>query len=226
MWVQRAQKKQLATGANAQKKKKATPNIVQTPHGRTFRVMDVKGGGRCGLLALYATKNVAQGTPYDKVSSQVFPDNGEGEISAELEDTVQSIRDAVAQVPDSDLGDLRDGEESRDLEHVLKDTFHEIETKNMFRSVVLMADGYVDPLAMRLAARHLEMDGLRVVRLLGGVLVPADYHESKELPDTDVPLVWYDGHGHFKALIPWTSVSTDCVSWCEVKRGRVLAFLY
>ena len=67
----------------------------------------------------------------------MFPDNGEGEMSAELEDTVQNICDDVAHVPDNDLGDLRDGEESDDLDDVLKDSFHQIQTNNMFRSVML-----------------------------------------------------------------------------------------
>ena len=80
----------------------------------------------------------------------------------------------------------------------------------MFRSVVLMADGYVDDLVLRLAARHLKLDGSRVVSVIDGVLVKVD-RLSEEFPDTDAPLVLHDGGAHFKALIAWTSVSTDCI---------------
>ena len=95
-------------------------------------------------------------------------------------------------MPDNDLGDLRDGEESDYLDDVLKDSFHQTQTKNMFRSVMLVADGYVDDLVLRLAARHLKMEGLRVVSVIDGVLVKVD-RLSEELPDTDVVLVLHDG---------------------------------
>ena len=154
----------------------------------------------------------------------MFTDNGEGEISAELEDTVQSICDDVAHVPDNDLGDLRDGEESDYLDDVLKDSFHQTQTKNMFRSVMLVADGYVDDLVLRLAARHLKMEGLRVVSVIDGVLVKVD-RLSEELPDTDALLVLHDGGAHFEALIPWTSVSTDRVTWRETRGSSCLPFI-
>ena len=39
---------------------------------------------------------------------------------------------------------------------------------------MLVADGYVDDLVLRLAARHLKMEGLRVVSVIDGVLVKVD----------------------------------------------------
>ena len=204
VWGKLTQKKQPVAEVAA----RASPPTFHDVSGRTHMEVDVKGYGRCGLLAVYALSQVAKGTPAEEVSSRVFPDNGEGDISEELERTLQSIRDAVAHAPDSALGGLCDGEESHDLEDVMKKPSYMIRTKNMFRTMALMANGYVDDLMLRLAAQHLDMDGLRVVSVVDGELVTVDALPGK-YPDKDAPLVLHDGQAHFKALIPWTSVSPE-----------------
>lgn len=210
---QLTQKKQPVAEASKLEKvaARAAPPKLHYADGRTYMEVDVKGYGRCGLLSVYALSEVAKGTLVEEVSSRVFPDNGEGDISDELERTLQGIRDAVAHAPDSALGGLCDGEESHDLEDVLKNPSHIIRTKNMFRTVALMANGYVDDLMLRLSAQHLGMDGLRVVSVVDGELETVDALPGK-YPGKDAPLVLHDGQAHFKALIPWTSVSSDCVS--------------
>ena len=60
--------------------------------------------------------------------------------------------------------------------------------------------------------------------VIDGVLVKVD-RLSEELPDTDVLLVLHDGGAHFEALIPWTSVSTDRVTWRETRGSSCLPLL-
>jgi len=209
--VAEANKLKKAAVQEERKKKKEDVDasetvILQTPSGRSLRVLDVYGYGKCAMLVVWALYKITGGMPYDEVAAAVSPTGG---ITQELADELQRIREAVADVPDADLP-LKDGEESQALEHVLRNSFHQIETKEMFRTVALLEDGYLGPLAMRLAARHLGLNGLRVVQLMDGSLVGVD-GEGKELADTDVNLALYDGWGHFKALIPTTPVSTDFV---------------
>lgn len=224
-WEQRGEKKtekkkraadaiKLKKVAAQEEKKKeedaagaSEPAIVGTPCGRFFRAMNVAGHGRCSMLAVCALSMFAKGMPCEEVSSLVCPKIGD--ISVELKDEVQSIRNAIAGVPDDDLP-LKDGEESQTLEYVLQNSSHLIETKRMFRAVTLLEKGYLGPLAMRLAARHMKMDGIRVVVLAGGVLAPVD--GQGDLTDTDVNFALYDGYGHYMALVPVKPVSTDSVS--------------
>lgn len=221
-WAQLSEKKKdnkqrvvqankLKKAAAQEKKKEDTdasePAILQTPCGRSYKVMDVDGYGRCAMLVVWALSMLAKGVPHDEVAAAVSPTGG---ITPDLADELQRIRDAIAEVPDADLP-LKDGEESQPLERVLHNPSHEIETKGMFRTVALLEEGYLGPLAMRLAARHLGLNGLRVVRLVDGSLVPVD-GEGKELAVADVNLALFDGCGHFKALVPWAPVSTEFVS--------------
>lgn len=202
--------KKVAAQEGRKKKENADafePAILQTSCGRSYRAMDVAGHGRCAMLVVCALSMLAHGTPYEEVSSIVCPKIGD--IPVELKDEVQSIRNAIAAVPDTDLP-LKDGEESQPLEHVLQNASHHIETKGMFRTVALLERGYLGPLAMRLAARHLKLNGIRVVVLADGVLAPVD-DQGGDLTDTDVNLALYDGYGHFKALVPTTPVSSDSV---------------
>jgi len=218
-WGPRHETKQPVAEASKLEKVavRAAPSTFHNVDGRTYMEVDVKGKGRCGLLSVYVLSQVSKGTPVEEVSSQVFPDNGEGDISDELERTLQDLRDAVAFAPDSSLVGLCDGDESHDLEDVLKNPSHIIRTKNMFRTVALMANGYPDDLMLRLSAQHLGMDGLRVVSVVAGELQTVDALPEKYI-DKDAPLVLHDGGAHFKALVPWTSVSPGCVSWRE-ERG-------
>ena len=183
--------------------------ILPTPYGRSYSVMDVAGHGTCAMLVVYALRMLANGVSYDEVSSVVYPKIGD--ISVELKDGVQRIRNAIADASDDELSHLGDGEESQSLEYVLKNASHEIETKDMFKAVALLEDGYLDPVAMRLAAGHLKLNGIRVVRLVDGVLEPCD--KQGDLTDTDVNLALFDGKSHYMALVPTTPVSTDSVSW-------------
>lgn len=216
--AQEEKKKKAAADALELKEEVGSGAVVRTPCGRLFTAMDVAGHGRCSMLAVCALGMLAKGTPCDEVSSFVCPEIGD--ISDELKDEVQSIRNAIAGVPDDDLP-LKDGEESQPLEYVLQNASHSIETRGIIRTVALLESGYLGPLAMRLAAEHIGLHGLRVVVLAGGVLAPVD--DQGDLADTDVNLVLYDGYGHFKALLPTASVSPDRVSMC-VKYGERVAF--
>ena len=224
-WKQRGEKKEerkkLAAEANklkkvaAQEEKKkeedaadaSEPAILGTPCGRFFRALDVAGHGRCSMLTVLALNMLAKGAPCEEVSSLVCPKVGD--ISVELKDEVQGVRNAIAQVPDDDLP-LTDGEETQPLEYVLHNASHLIKTRGMFRAVARSEGGYLGPLAMRLAARHLKMNGIRVMVLTDGVLSPVD--DQHDLADTDVNFALYDGWGHFKALVELKRVRTVSMS--------------
>lgn len=195
------------TAQEEKKKEEDTAAILRDERGRLFTALNVAGHGRCSMLAVCALSMVDKGIPREEVSSLVCPRIGD--ISVELKDEVQSIRNAIAGVPDDDLETLKDGEESQTLEYVLQNSSHLIETKRMFRAVALLENGYLGPLAMRLAARHIKMDGFRVVVLAGEVLAPVD--DQGDLTDRDVNLALYDGYGHYMALVPVKPVSTDAV---------------
>jgi len=111
--VAEANKLKKAAVQEERKKKKEDVDasetvILQTPSGRSLRVLDVYGYGKCAMLVVWALYKITGGMPYDEVAAAVSPTGG---ITQELADELQRIREAVADVPDADLP-LKDGEEA------------------------------------------------------------------------------------------------------------------
>lgn len=117
-----------------------------------------------------------------------------GELTDEMKEIVQYLRGIIVDMSDGRL-QLEDGEESVLFNDVVNNSDHEIETKGMWRNVMLAPDGYLDKVAMMLLAEHFGLDGFRIVRARkDGLVEPCDF-EGKGLSETDLHLVLYDGYG-------------------------------
>ncbi|CAM9708679.1 unnamed protein product [Ectocarpus sp. 8 AP-2014] len=111
------------------------------------------------------------GTPYAEVFSVVRGEHGN--ITDELKGTIQSLRETIADAPDDRLP-FNDGEAPAPLDEVMNTPNHEkIDEQDVVKKVVRRPDGFVDKVAMQLMAEHLGLDGLRIVRLVDGLLVPS-----------------------------------------------------
>ncbi|CAM9189687.1 unnamed protein product [Ectocarpus sp. 6 AP-2014] len=169
--------------------------VYHTPDGATYRSLDVAGGGMCAVLTLIALYMISNGDPYSFVFAAVC-----GEVTSEMRGYVQCLRGIIVHMSEGRITHLGDGEESAPFDDVVENPNHEIETKGMWRMVMLAARGYLGTLAMGLLAEYFGLNGFRVVRPdEDGLLVPCDL-EGLTL-EGDVHLAMYDGFGHFKALV-------------------------
>ncbi|CAM9812390.1 unnamed protein product [Pylaiella littoralis] len=196
--------------------------VYHTSDGVKYRSLDVKGGGMCAILTLIALYMISNGDPYSFVFSAVY-----GEITSEMRGYVQCLRGIIVHMSEGRITHLEDGEESVSFDDVVENSNHEIETKGMWRMVMLAARGYLDRIAMNLLAEYFGLKGFRIVRPnRDGLLVPCDL-KGLTLGEGDVHLAMFDGGGHFKALIreetpaQMTESAPDVTAGAEADEPRV-----
>jgi hypothetical protein len=184
-------------------KKKKTPllydndRIYFAPDGAQYMVLDVGGGGLCALLGVIALAMFAAGIPFEVIFATVS-----GELTGDVREYVQYLRTSIV----STCGDqfvFADGEELASFDDVIHKPSWVIMTRAMWERVTLYPTGYLDGRAVLLLAKFLGLDGFRIVKHEDGLLVPC--HASGHISD-ECPMLMYDGHGHFKALIPLRGV--------------------
>ncbi|CAM9972998.1 unnamed protein product, partial [Ectocarpus sp. 4 AP-2014] len=158
-----------------------------------YTVVDVGGGGLCGLLAPIALNLFAAGIPVEDIILAV-KDN----ITDDMKDYVQSLRGKVVEMSRGRFT-FADGKELADIADVVKNPKWVILTREMWERVILFSTGYFEGRAVVIMGKVLRLDGLRIVEHKNGILAPCDAGEA--LPRKHCPMVLHDGSGHFKALV-------------------------
>lgn len=185
-------------------------DVMYTPGGVKYRVVDVAGGGLCGLLAPIALNLFATGFPVEEIVSAVkdnITDDMEVYALTLRGELVETSRDHFTFVDDMPEYELTPGgEEFADLADIICNPAYVILTRALWERVMLFPTGYLDGKAVWLVGQVLDLDGLRIVKHVDGCLFPAD--ANGDLPVEHCPMVMHDGLGHFKALLP-VSGNTD-----------------
>lgn len=153
----------------------------------------------CALMASLQRHMVRDGVPLAAIIEAT-----NGEISSELKDALQCIRDTI--VINSRGHDLLDGLSSNIEDELLPfdDLVHNpsalILTKPMWEAIMRCVHGLLDGRAVMIGGEALDLDGLVICQLNSdGLLVPAD---GSSTPIADAKhIVFHDGHAHYEALV-------------------------
>ncbi|CAM9212564.1 unnamed protein product, partial [Ectocarpus sp. 4 AP-2014] len=153
----------------------------------------------CGLLAPIALNLFAAGICVEDIFSAF-----NGNLTDDMKEYVQTLRGKVVKKSRGRFT-FADGEEFADFADVVGNPKWIILTRGMWERAMVFPTGMFDGKAIVLMGEVLCLDGLRIVKHENGILAPCD--AGVPLPREYCPLVLYDGHGHFKALIPFREAS-------------------